>query len=466
MDLSLSAFDLSVFVVLTVLTLFYTVLLSRRHNEKSVVDYLLFGRKLTLPLFVTTLVSTWYGDIFGVTQIAFKRGINTIAIYGLGFYLSGIFFMLFFVEKARKMNVFTLPEIIQKKYGKTAYKLVSLMILVKALPITYLIGIGLLIQKLFDLDLYYSMMVGIVFVIAYIGARGFSGIIYSDAIQFILMYASVIMVVAFSYFKYGGYGFLDINLDGSYFSINGEEALSGLFIWFFISIMTTFMSPVFYQRCFAAKNTKVAKRGIFISLIFWMICDFCTVIGSMYASAVLPNSMPHEAYFNYALSILPIGLKGVFLAGIAATILSTLDSFLFICSNTLMYDLFNKKFVKNNIYKIGSLAVVGGITFFLAGHFVDDIDKFYILLRSYCGVTLAIPLMCTIAFGKFLSEKQFIASIILACIFMVVSDFVQSEIYIESFYVGALVSFLSIIIFLIMNNVKRKFLLKVVCESK
>ena len=463
MDISLGKFDLIVFTVLTVLTLFYTILLSRRHNEKSVVDYLLFGRKLTLPLFVTTLVSTWYGDIFGITQIAFKRGINTIAIYGLGFYLAGIFFMLFFVEKARKMNVFTLPEIIQKKYGKAAHKLVSLMILVKALPIAYLIGIGLLIQKIFGWDLYYSMMVGLVFVVAYIGARGFSGIIYSDAIQFILMYASVIMVVVFSYFKYGGYDFLDINLDESYFSINGKEVLSGLFVWFFISIITTFMSPVFYQRCFAAKDTKVAKRGIFISVIFWMICDFCTVTGSMYASAVLPNSMPHEAYFNYALSILPIGLKGVFLAGIAATILSTLDSFLFICSNTLIYDLFSKKFGKNNMYKIGSLVVVGGITFFLAGHFVDDIDKFYILLKSYCGVTLAIPLMCTIAFGKFLSEKQFIASILLACIFMAVRDLTLSEFYIESFYVGGLVSFLSIIIFVVMNNVKRKFLLKAAC---
>ena len=333
----------------------------------------------------------------------------------------------------------------------------------KALPIAYLIGIGLLIQKIFGWDLYYSMMVGLVFVVAYIGARGFSGIIYSDAIQFILMYASVIMVVVFSYFKYGGYDFLDINLDESYFSINGKEALSGLFVWFFISIITTFMSPVFYQRCFAAKDTKVAKRGIFISVIFWMICDFCTVTGSMYASAVLPNSMPHEAYFNYALSILPIGLKGVFLAGIAATILSTLDSFLFICSNTLIYDLFSKKFGKNNMYKIGSLVVVGGITFFLAGHFVDDIDKFYILLKSYCGVTLAIPLMCTIAFGKFLSEKQFIASILLACIFMAVRDLTLSEFYIESFYVGGLVSFLSIIIFVVMNNVKRKFLLKAAC---
>ncbi len=461
--MNLNRLDLSVFVILTVLTLLYTVLLSRRHNEKSAVDYLLFGRKLTLPLFVTTLVSTWYGDIFGVTQIAFKRGINTIAIYGIGFYISGIFFMVFFVEKARKMNVFTLPEIIQKKYGKTAYKLSSLMILIKALPVTYLIGIGLLIQRLFGLDLYYSMIVGLIFVISYIGVRGFSGIIYSDAIQFVLMYVSVIMVVVFSYFQYGGYDFLDINLDESYFSINANEALSGLFLWFFISIITTFMSPVFYQRCFAAKDVKIAKRGIVISVIFWMICDLCTVTGSMYAKAVLPNSMPNEAYFNYALNILPIGLKGLFLAGIAATILSTLDSFLFICSNTLVYDLFDKRFSKSNVYKMGSLIVVGGITFFLAGHFANDIDKFYLLLRSYCGVTLAIPLMCTIIFGKFLSEKQFVASIILAGLFMIINDLIKTEFYVESFYIGALASFFSIAIFVIINNTKKKFLLKARC---
>ena len=69
-------FDLSIFIILTLFTLLYTVILSRKNNESSVANYLIFGRKLTLPLFVTTLVSTWYGDIFGVTQIAFKRGIS------------------------------------------------------------------------------------------------------------------------------------------------------------------------------------------------------------------------------------------------------------------------------------------------------------------------------------------------------------------------------------------------------
>lgn len=451
----MSYLDLSIFIILTLFTLLYTVILSRKNDEKSVASYLIFSRKLTLPLFVTTLVSTWYGDIFGVTQIAFKRGISTIAVYGVGFYLAAIFFMLFFVEKARKMNVFTLPEIIRVKYGKTSYKLSSLMILITALPISYLIGIGLLIQKLFGLSLNYSMLLSIIFVITYIGIRGFSGIVYSDAIQFVLMYASVIMVVIFSYLEYGGYDFLNASLGDKYFSVDGGEALSGLFVWFFISIITTFMSPVFYQRCFSAKNSVIAKKGIFISVIFWMICDFCTVSSSMYAKAVFPDLLPHEAYFNYSMSILPIGLKGLFLAGIAATILSTLDSFLFVCGSTLIYDLLGRKFSQKNVYKIGSLIITGGITFLLAGHFVDDIDHFYKLLKSYCGVTLAIPMMCTIFFKKFLSEKQFVCSVLLACISMFINDLFKFNI-IENFYLGALVSSILIIIFAVIHNISRR----------
>jgi SSS family solute:Na+ symporter len=333
MKLDLSTFDLAVFLALTVFTLIYTVYLCRKHKEDGLVDYLLFGRRLTLPLFITTLVSTWYGDIFGVTQIAFKNGIYTIMIQGVGFYLAAVVFMLFFVEKARKMQVFSLPGLIDGMYGKFASKVASVMIIAKALPVTYTIGMGLLLQQLFGWDIYMAMFIGLALCISYIGVRGFSGIVYSDAIQFVLMFISVIMVVVFSFLEYGDFSYLSANLDPIYFAIEGRGGMSELLVWFFIAIITTFMSPVFYQRCFAAKSTEVAKRGIFISVIFWMIFDFCTVTGSMYAKATMSAAAPHEAYFQYAINILPIGLKGVFLAGIAATILSTLDSFLFICSS-------------------------------------------------------------------------------------------------------------------------------------
>ncbi len=455
MPLNISNLDLLVFVILTIVTLFYTVILCKRRKEKNTVDYLLFGRRLTLPLFVATLVSTWYGDVFGVTQIAFERGISTIVVYGIGFYVAAIFFMIFVVEKARKIYTFTLPEIIEKYYGKTSAKIASLMIMIKALPVTYLIGIGLLIQKLFSLNLYFAMLVGLIFVVTYMGIRGFQSIVYSDIIQFVLMYFSVIMVVVFSFTTYGDYSFLMSHLDNQYFVIDGYETLSELFMWFFISIITTFMSPIFYQRCFAAKSVKVAKSGIIISVIFWMICDFCTVIGSMYAKVILPNSLTHEAYFNYALEILPVGFKGIFLSGIAATILSTLDSFLFVCSSTLIYDLMGNKLINNNFHKTFGLITVSIITFFVAGYFIDSIDKFYILIKSYCGVTLAVPLILTILFGKILKEMQFIMSISLSCMCMIVNDFILSEPLAKSFYIGASICFLNVCVFTIFNYLCR-----------
>ena len=453
MDLDL--FDLAIFLFLTIFTLIYTVYLCRKHKETDLVDYLLFGRRLTLPLFVTTLVSTWYGDVFGVTQIAFKKGVYTILIYGAGFYLAAVVFMLVFIEKARRMEAFSVPNLIEKMYGKLASKIASVMIIVKALPVTYTIGMGLLLQQLFGWDIYLAMFMGLAFCIGYIGLRGFSGIIYSDAIQFVLMFASVIMVVGFSFLRYGGIDYLVANLDASYFSIQGNDGMSELFVWFFIAIITTFMSPVFYQRCFAAKSTEVAKYGILISIVFWMIFDFCTVIGSMYAKVAMFDAAPHEAYFQYALSILPVGLKGVFLAGIAATILSTLDSFLFICSSTLIYDLLGPKYTLRHLFQIGSLVLIGGVTFCLASHFIDSIDKFYVVLRSYCGVTLAIPLMLSIFFGKVINKTQFVVIIVLAVLGMLLNDFILKESLIKNFYFGAIISFISFFICACINFLRK-----------
>ena len=37
-------------------------------------DFLLAGRTLTLPIFVMTLVSTWYGGILGVGEFSYRYG--------------------------------------------------------------------------------------------------------------------------------------------------------------------------------------------------------------------------------------------------------------------------------------------------------------------------------------------------------------------------------------------------------
>ena len=47
------------------------------------VDYLLAGRRLTLPAFVATLVTTWYGGILGIGEYAWRFGISTWLVFGV-----------------------------------------------------------------------------------------------------------------------------------------------------------------------------------------------------------------------------------------------------------------------------------------------------------------------------------------------------------------------------------------------
>ena len=45
----------------------------------SAVDYLVAGRRVTLPAFVATLVATWYGGILGVGEYSYRYGVVELA---------------------------------------------------------------------------------------------------------------------------------------------------------------------------------------------------------------------------------------------------------------------------------------------------------------------------------------------------------------------------------------------------
>ena len=58
-----------------------------RRPASGAVDYLVAGRRLTLPAFVATLVSTWYGGILGVGEYAWRHGLSNWLVFGVPYYL-------------------------------------------------------------------------------------------------------------------------------------------------------------------------------------------------------------------------------------------------------------------------------------------------------------------------------------------------------------------------------------------
>src|SRR5262245_63004879 len=69
-------------LILIYLSFLAAVWMQRYGTTSSAVDYLVAGRKVTLPAFVATLVATWYGGILGVGEYSWRYGVSNWLVFG------------------------------------------------------------------------------------------------------------------------------------------------------------------------------------------------------------------------------------------------------------------------------------------------------------------------------------------------------------------------------------------------
>jgi solute:Na+ symporter, SSS family len=398
------------FIILgvTYISVFYG-LSKKKKNKKdtSALDHLIMGRQLTLPMFIATLVATWYGGIFGVTKIAFNQGIYNFITQGVFWYIAYIAFAFFMVDKIAPYKAVTLPDLIKKMFGKKSGLLGAFFNFFNVLPISYAISIGLFIQLLSGYSFELSMSIGLLLVASYSSFGGLRSVVFSDLIQFFVMCSGVAIVLILSISSFGGIEFLKSNLPETHFSLTGTNSVATTFIWGMIAL-STLVDPNFYQRCFAAKSPKVAKKGILISTLIWAAFDICTTFGAMYARAVIPEAEAKTAYITYAIQLLPEGLRGFFLAAILATILSTLDSYLFLSGATISYDLSPEKLRTKRYSQFFGTIFAALFAYLMAIFFDGDIKSVWKTLGSYSAACLLLPVILGHTLKKRITDDQFI----------------------------------------------------------
>ena len=86
--------DISIFLFI-IITIFIIGLKNRIIENTNYVSFVLSGRTLSLPAFVATLVSTWYGGILGVAENTYYAGIQTWLIFGCPYYIFALLFAIF-----------------------------------------------------------------------------------------------------------------------------------------------------------------------------------------------------------------------------------------------------------------------------------------------------------------------------------------------------------------------------------
>ena len=318
---------------------------AKKHTDFD--DFFLAGRSLTTPLLITTLISTYYGIdvLFGDSQLGFTDGVVAWFGYARPTYAFFLIAAFLLAQRLREENFKSLPDMLDKYYGKKTRYVGAVTSFIYSLPALSLYGFGMLGDVIFSWKPIVGMLVFGGIALVYTLTGGFWAVVLTDSIQFVMMCVVLAFAFPFAMNLIGGFDSMIDTLEPSYFDTMGD-----LSIWLIIIYASTGLSilvePTFYQRIFAAKSYKSVRNALIIGVFIWGSYDWMITILAMSAKVgvlkgLLPGGVaPDAALLTIMVAALPAGALGLFIAGVLSTEMSTLDSYCLVAGGNVAYDIY------------------------------------------------------------------------------------------------------------------------------
>ena len=318
---------------------------AKKHTDFD--DFFLAGRSLTTPLLITTLISTYYGIdvLFGDSQLVFTDGVVAWFGYARPTYAFFLIAAFLLAQRLREENFKSLPDILDKYYGKKTRYVGAVTSFIYSLPALSLYGFGMLGDVILGWKPIVGMLVFGGIALVYTLTGGFWAVVLTDSIQFVMMCVVLAFAFPFAMNLIGGFDSMIDTLEPSYFDTMGD-----LSIWLIIIYASTGLSilvePTFYQRIFAAKSYKSVRNALIIGVFIWGSYDWMITILAMSAKVgvlkgLLPGDVaPDAALLTIMVAALPAGALGLFIAGVLSTEMSTLDSYCLVAGGNVAYDIY------------------------------------------------------------------------------------------------------------------------------
>jgi SSS family solute:Na+ symporter len=404
-------------IVVYLAVLVFLGLRKRVASTAGATELILDGRRLTLPAFVASLVSTWYGGILGVGEYSYLHGLSNWLVFGLPYYIAALLFALFLAKKARESEVLTIPDRLAQAYGNRTAAVGSIVIFLMTVPSAYVLMLGVLCEYLFGWPFWAGILAGTLFSIGYVYLGGFGSVVRTDGFQFLLMFAGFFILLLVLVSRYGGLGFLEMNLPPDNLTWHGGNSGWYIATWYVIAL-ATLIEPTFFQRCYAANSAATARKGILVSIGFWIGFDFLTTSCGLYARAILPSlADPVSSYPALAIAVLPTGLLGIFALSLLATIMSTVDSYAFVAASTFGRDIMQRVLGYNEervtVFTRWGLVLAVGLAVGFALFFRSAIDIWY-AFGSIGTPALLVPVFFSFVGKRRLSPSAALTSIMVS----------------------------------------------------
>ncbi|GER00058.1 solute:sodium symporter (SSS) family transporter [Iodidimonas gelatinilytica] len=350
-------FDWGVVAAYFVLVFGVAILATRRRKKSDSQDFFLAGRNAGWFVVGASLFASNIGSehLVGLAGTGAASGIAVgqfEILAGLILLLLGWLFVPFYMRS----GVFTMPEFLEKRYSEGAKFYLAIISIIgyvlTKISVTIAAG-GIVFQSLMGLDFWTGAVIVVVATGLYTIWGGLRAVLYTDVLQMIVLLLGAVAVTVIGLQAVGGWSALRVEAGDAAFSLwrpmsDPEFPWTGILfgapilgVWYWCT------DQYIVQRVLSAHGLEQARRGTIFAAWLKQLPLFLFVVPGIIAATLAERGLfvldsPDAALPTLVAQLLPVGFKGLVVAGLLAALMSSLSSVFNSCSTIVTMDIYKR----------------------------------------------------------------------------------------------------------------------------
>ena len=325
-------------------------------KQESSEDYFLAGRNLGWFVIGASIFASNIGSehIVGLAGTAANSGMvmGHYELHSWIILLLGWVFVPFYLRS----TVFTMPEFLERRYSESSRWILTIITLISYIltkvSVTVYAG-AVVFQTLMGIEFWSGALIIVLLTGAYTILGGLRAVIYTDALQALVLLVGSITITLIGLIKIGGWDNLVSELEPSHFNmflpadhpdfpwIGMVFAPPIIGIWYWCT------DQYIVQRVLSAKNETQARRGTIFAGYLKLLPILMFFIPGLIAYAMsksgqLNYTSSDQVFPTLVRELLPSGMRGLVAGGLLAALMSSLSSVFNSCSTLFTIDIYKK----------------------------------------------------------------------------------------------------------------------------
>jgi SSS family solute:Na+ symporter len=329
----------------------------KRETHESSSGYFLAGRNVGWFVVGSALFASNIGSehLVGLAGSGYDSGLPVgqfEVLASLILLLLGWLFVPFYLRS----GVYTMPEFLERRYSPAARWYLAVISIVgyvlTKISVTLYAG-GIVYEVLLGGSFWTGALIIVLATGAYTVLGGLRAVLYTEMLQTIVLIGGALLVTVVALVELGGPGALKAASDPVLFDM-WQPMSHPSFPWTGIVLGAPILGVWYWctdqfivQRVLSANGIDHARRGTIFGGFLKILPLFIFVLPGLIAAALVETGRLEIARADHALpemirALLPVGIRGLVMAGFLAALMSSLATVFNSCSTLITWDIYRK----------------------------------------------------------------------------------------------------------------------------